>query len=191
MLSAYSPRICIPLPASLSIERPEQLPEIVHYHDPAMLVFTDFSRVYPVTISTGRTIDYALQKMKNAGVRLLLVVDNQHHMIGLLSADQVMGDDPIRLARHKKLDHNQITVAMLMQPQKNIQVLEMSHLRDARVGHIVATLHDLEQKYLVVVDKGMVSGLFSANQISRQLGRDILEAEQPAHTLAEMVHTIR
>lgn len=191
MQSAYSPRDCILLRANLSIERPEQLPELVHYHDPAMLVFTDFSRVLPVTITTGRTIDYALQKMKNSGVRLLLVVDNQHRMIGLLSADQIMGDDPIRLAEDRQLDHSQITVGMLMQPQQRIQVLELSHLRDARVGHIVATLHALEQKYLLVVDNGMVSGLFSANQISRQLGEDILEAEKPAHTLAEMVHTIR
>ena len=190
MQPAYTPRDCIPLQTNLPIERPEQPPELVHFHDSAMQVFTDFTRVYPVTITADRTIDYALHKMKNSGVRLLLVVDKKHHMIGLISAYQIMGDDPVRLAQDRQLDHSQITVGMLMQPQKDIKVLELSHLRDARVGHIVATLHQLEQKYMIVVDQGNVSGLFSANQISRQLGRKILQEEMPAHSLAEMVHSI-
>ena len=190
MQPAYTPRDCIPLEANLAIERPEQPPELVHFHDSAMQVFTDFTRVYPVTITADRTIDYALHKMKNSGVRLLLVVGKKHHMIGLISAYQIMGDDPVRLAQDRQLDHSQITVGMLMQPQKDIKVLELSHLRDARVGHIVATLHQLEQKYMIVVDQGNVSGLFSASQISRQLGRKILEEEMPAHSLAEMVHSI-
>lgn len=190
MQPAYTPRDCIPLQTNLPIERPEQPPELVHFHDSAMQVFTDFTRVYPVTITADRTIDYALHKMKNSGVRLLLVVNKKHHMIGLISAYQIMGDDPVRLAEDRQLDHSQITVAMLMQPQSDIKVLELSHLRDARVGHIVATLHQLEQKYMIVVDQGNVSGLFSASQISRQLGRKILEEEMPAHSLAEMVHSI-
>jgi len=55
-----------------------------------MQVFTDFTRVYPVTITPDRTIDYALHKMKNSGVRLLLAVDKKHRMIGLISADKIM-----------------------------------------------------------------------------------------------------
>jgi len=190
MQPAYTFRDCIPLQTNLQIEHPEEPPELVHFHDSAMLVFTDFSRVYPVTITPDRTIDYALHKMKNLGVRLLLVVDKKHRLIGLISADKIMGDDPVRLAEDKQLDHSQITVAMLMQPQRDIQVLESSHLRDARVGHIVATLHHLEQKYVLVVDHGAVNGLFSASQISKQLGRNILQEEMPAHSLAEMVHSI-
>ncbi len=190
MQPAYIPRDCVPLQANLRIERPEEPPELVHFHDSAMLVFTDFARVCPVTITADRTIDYALHKMKNSGIRLLLVVDKKHRLTGLISADKIMGDDPIRLAEDKQLDHSQITVAMLMQPRRAIQVLESSHLRDARVGHIVATLHRLEQKHVLVVDHGTVSGLFSASQISKQLGRNILQEEMPAHSLAEMVHSI-
>jgi len=190
MQSAYSPRHCIPLQPNLPIERPEEPPELVHYHDPAMLVLTDFSRVCPVTTSADRSIECALQSMKNAGVRLLIVVDSNQRMIGLISADRIMGDEPVRLAEDMQLDHSKITVGMLMQPQKDIKVLELHHLRDARVGHIVATLHDLEEKYVLVVDHGVICGLFSSSQISRQLGRNILEEELPAHSLAEMVHTI-
>jgi predicted transcriptional regulator len=41
-----------------------------------MLVLTDFSRVYPVTTTVDRSIEHALQTMKNAGVRLLIVIDS-------------------------------------------------------------------------------------------------------------------
>ena len=186
----YTPRDYIALAENLAIDHPQEPPELVHYHDSAMTVFTDFSRVRPVTVTPDIAIDTALEMMKNAGVRLLLVTDTDAHMIGLISADRIMGDRPVRLAKDRGIDRGDITVEMVMQPQSRVKVLERSHLRDARVGHIVATLAQLEQKHMIVVDHGKVSGLFSATQISRQLGSNILQAEMPAHSLAEMLHTL-
>ena len=186
----YTPRDYIALAENLAIDHPQEPPELVHYHDSAMAVFTDFSRVRPVTVTPDIAIDTALEMMKNAGVRLLLVTDTDGHMIGLISADRIMGDRPVRLAKDRGIDRGDITVEMVMQPQSHVKVLERSHLRDARVGHIVATLTQLEQKHMLVVDHGKVSGLFSATQISRQLGSNILQAEMPAHSLAEMLHTL-
>ncbi|GMQ83639.1 MAG: hypothetical protein BMS9Abin06_0374 [Gammaproteobacteria bacterium] len=189
MKSDYTPRECIHLPVNLPIEHPVDPPELVHYHDSAMLVFTDFSRVRPVTVGADIAIDAALEMMKNASIHLLLVIDADGHMIGLISADHILGDGPVRLAESGRIDRGEITVSMLMKPQERVKVLEQSHLRDTRVGHIVATLTQLEQKHILVVDNGKVSGLFSASQISKQLGSDILQAEAPAHSLAEMLHT--
>jgi CBS-domain-containing membrane protein len=190
MLPDYGPRETVTLSANLPLEHPDELPEIVHMNDPAMLVLTDFSRVHPVTIRADRSIEYALCKMRSLNVRLLIVVDQNQHMLGLISAYQILGSDPVRLERSNKLDHKQVTVKMLMQPANQICALDIHHLRDARVGHIVATLHDLEQIYLLVVDNGVIRGLFSASQISKQLGRDIMDLEEPAHSLAELIHEI-
>lgn len=190
MLPDYSPRQTITLPADLRLEHPEGLPELVHLGDPAMLVFTDFCRVRPVTITADKTIDHALQKMKKSGIRLLVVIDENHHMVGFISAYQILGDKPVRLEEANRVNHSQITVGMLMKPRTQIRVLELRHLRDAKVGHIVSTLHDLEQLYLLVVDKDMISGLFSASQISRQLGSSIIDLQEPAHSLAELIHAI-
>jgi hypothetical protein len=79
---------------------------------------------------------------------------------------------------------------MIMTPQAHTRVLQMSHLRDARVGHIIATLHQLEQRHILVVDDDSVRGLFAADQISLQLGRDVMDIEVPAHSVAEMLQTI-
>ena len=190
MLPDYSPRDTVTLPADLTLEHPERPPELVHLGDPAMLVFTDFSRVSPATIGADSTIETALSQMKRLNVRLLIVVDPQRHMIGLINAYHIMGSAPVRLETVDQLDHGQVTVKMLMQPASQIRALEIQHLRDARVGHIVATLKDLEQLYLLVVDDRVIRGLFSASQISKQLGRDIIDLEEPAHSLAELVREI-
>jgi len=190
MLPDYGPRETVTLSANLPLEHPDELPELVHLNDPAMLVLTDFNRVHPATIGADRSIEYALCKMRSLNVRLLIVVDQNKNMVGLISAYQILDSEPVRLEQVDKLDHGQVTVKMLMQPANQIRALEIHHLRDARVGHIVATLHDLEQIYLLVVDNGVISGLFSASQISKQLGRDIMDLEEPAHSLAELIHEI-
>jgi hypothetical protein len=79
---------------------------------------------------------------------------------------------------------------MLMEPRTRIQVLDFNQLHDAKVGHIVATLHHIEESYLLVVDEGVISGLFSASQISKQLGRNIMDLQEPAHSLAELIREI-
>jgi len=191
MLPDYGPRETVTLSAHLPLEHPDELPELVHLNDPAMLVLTDFSRVRPVTIRADRSIEYALCKMRSLNVRLLIVVGQKQHMLGLISAYQILGSDPVRLEKADRLDYKQVTVKMLMQPAKRIRALEMCHLRDARVGHIVATLHKLQQVYLLVVDNGVIRGLFSASQISKQLGRNIMDLEEPAHSLAELIHEMR
>jgi CBS-domain-containing membrane protein len=187
MLAAYKPRDTVILESELCVERPIEPPELVRLSDPAMLVFTDFASVCPETITTDKTIKEALHKMKCLGIRLLIVVNEKKHMIGLLSAYQVMGADPIRLGVHDRMDHSQVTVGMVMQPGNQIKMLDIHHLRDAKVGHIVATLNHLEQYYLLVVENNTVRGLFSASQVSRQLGKNILDLERPAHSLAEVI----
>jgi len=188
MISDYAPRACVPVREHMSIEHPEDLPELVHYSDNALLVFTDFTRVVPVMTGTDTSINIATKQMKNAGVRLLLVVDKAGKLVGLISADDIMGDRPIRIAKDHGIDHSDVTVAMLMKPLAKILALDMEHLRDAKVGHIVATLLELEQKHLLVMDGDVVSGLFSASQISRQLGLNLMDGVNPAHSLAEMLH---
>jgi CBS-domain-containing membrane protein len=178
------------MPADLAIERPEELTELVHLNDPAILVFTDFCRVHAVTITADKTIDYALEQMKNSDIRLLLVVDKKKHMIGLINAYRILGAEPVKLGEASRMVRSQIKVAMLMEPRNRIKVLDMSHLRDAKVGHIIATLHSIDEYYLLVVEENIIRGLFSVSQISKQLGRGIIDLQEPAHSLAGLIRAI-
>jgi CBS domain-containing protein len=191
MKDDFAPRDTIPLSSGIVVTHPDELPELVHVNDPAAAVFTDFNREQPATIRPDVCIDDALKQMKHSGNCVLLVVDEDQCLLGEISADDIMGDKPVRLTESTGMNHNQIAVKMIMTPVDKVRVVEIEHLRDARVGHIIATLHALESRHVLVVEKGSsVRGVFSAAQIGRQLGRNIMDDEVPAHTLAEIVHSL-
>ena len=190
MKGEYAVRITITLPPNTTVIHPDELPEIVHLDDPARTVFTDFTKEHPVTIKPDASIDQALEQMKHSGICVLLVIDEDKRLLGEIIADDLMGDKPVRMAESTGLHHSEITVEMMMIPREQVRVLEIEHLRDARVGHIIATLHALESRYVLVIDNGSICGLFAAGQMSRQLGRNIMDEEVPAHSLAEIVHTL-
>lgn len=190
MKDDFAPRHTIALPPNTPVIHPEELPELVHFDDPATAVFTDFTREHPVTIRPDDSIDYALEQMKHAGICVLLVIDEDQRLLGEIIADDIMGDKPVRLAESAGIEHSDITVKMMMIPREQVRALEFEQLRDACVGHIIATLHALESRYVLVMENGSIRGLFAAGPISQQLGRNIMDEEVPAHSLAEMVHSL-
>ena len=190
MKDKFAPRITITLPSNTRVTHPDELPELVHFDDPAVTVFTDFTKEHPVTIKPDVSIDYALDQMKHSGLCVLLVLDEKQRLLGEIIADDIMGDKPVRLAESNGMDHGEITVEMMMIPRKKVRVLEIEHLRNACVGHIIATLHALESRYVLVLENDSIRGLFAAGPISRQLGRNIMDVEVPAHSLAEIVHAL-
>lgn len=187
----FAARDTVPLSPGTVVTHPDELPELVHLNDPAAAVFTDFSREQPATVRPDVSIDLALEQMKHSGNCVLLVVDEDQCLQGEITADDIMGDKPVRLTESTRMSRNQITVKMIMTPASEVRVLEIEHLRDARVGHIIATLHALESRHVLVAENGSsIRGVYSAAQISRQLGRNVIDDESPAHTLAEIVHSL-
>lgn len=196
MSQSYVSLSHMPLASGSPIVRPAALPGRVRMDSPATEVMTDFDSVWAVTTSPEVSADIALETMKREGVRLLLVTGDDDTVIGLVTATDILGDKPIRIARESGVARAEITVAQIMTPQSAIQVLNMVNVRNAQVGHIVATLHSLERQHAVVVDvdqetsRHRVRGLFSTSQVSKQLGRDVSEVMAAAHSLAEIRHEI-
>jgi len=179
-----------------SFVRPPELPEIVHLDSPATDVMTDFRFVKPVTVEPRVPIDDALEKMKRAGVRLLLVTDDRDDIIGLVTARDIMGEKPIKIVQESRAPRAEIRVEQVMTPQARITGLNMVSVRNARVGHIVETARQLERQHVLVLEvddeSGLqrVRGLFSTSQIGKQLGVDLTQEIGSAHSLAEIQHEI-
>ncbi len=186
----------IHLQPEVTFERPAEPPEIVHWDSPAVEVMTDFRRVRPITVSPAVSIDTALDRMKRAGVRLLLVIDEHEQIIGVITARDIQGERPVKLVQETRIPHAAIRVQTIMTPQPEIVGLNMISVRNALVGHIVETLRALERQHVLVLEldevtKGQrVRGLFSTSQIRWQLGENINADIPPAHSLAEMQHEI-
>ena len=191
MLRDYSPLVSSMLQEGVGYAQPTQVvPEQVTLDDAAAGVMTDLNRVTAVIILPGDTVDEAHRRMMQRGVRLLLVVDQDRKVLGLITATDILGEKPVLAASERGLRREEVMVRDVMTPQERLEVLAMTDVRAAKVGHVVATLQKAGRQHAVVVDHdGMgrqtVRGLFSATQIARQLGVAILTSEV-ARTFSEI-----
>ncbi|OGA22468.1 MAG: hypothetical protein A3I02_03220 [Betaproteobacteria bacterium RIFCSPLOWO2_02_FULL_67_26] len=190
-LRDYSPMSAALLQPGVGYAQPSQVvPEKAALDDPAVNVMTDLTRVTAVIILPGDTVDEAHRRMMQRGVRLLLVVDQDRKVLGLITATDILGEKPVLAASERGLRREEVMVRDIMTPQERLEVLAMTDVRAAKVGHVVATLQKAGRQHAVVVDHdGMgrqtVRGLFSATQIARQLGVAILTSEV-ARTFSEI-----
>ncbi len=181
-----------PLPGGISYFEPsQQLPAQVKDHSPAILVMTDLRQQIAITIEPNVSIDWALQRMKTAGVRLLFVVNTAKSVLGLITATDIQGEKPLQFHQELHLRYEEIMVRDIMTPQPQLQVLHMEDVMKASVGDIVATLKSVGRHHALVLDEDAhsgqpaIRGLFSISQISKQLDRLIVTTEV-AHTFAEV-----
>ena len=157
----------------------------------ALEVMTDFARMQSVTISPEASLFAANETMVARGVRLLLVVDEQQALLGILSTSDTLGERPMQLLHQGKGTLFELTVNDLMHPIGEIDILTFTEVRHASVGDIVATLKALGRQHLLVstVDSAtgrqQMRGMFSATQIGRQLGVEVQPMEL-ARTFAEV-----
>lgn len=192
MADAFATLSHIPLKSGTYFEHPPELPRLVHLDSPALEVMTDLRVVHALTIAPSASIDEALEKMKVRGVRLLLVTADDGAIVGLVTAKDIQGEKPIKLAQTSRIPHSAITVGEVMTPQDSIEVLNMLSVRNAQVGHIVATLKALARQHALVVQvdpetkEQRVRGIFSTSQISKQLGVNAAEIVSRDATLAEI-----
>jgi CBS-domain-containing membrane protein len=145
---------------------------------PALSVMTDFKTVTAYTIPPLESIEMARSRMIHHGVRSLLVADDQNHILGVITANDLSGERPMRVIQIQGIRHADVLVKDIMTPRERLEVICIEDLGEAKVGDIVATLHSQGRQHALVAerqsDQGQVlRGLFSTSQIGRQLGTPI------------------
>ena len=143
-----------------------------------------------IIILPADTVDEAHSRMIQRGVRLLLVVDENRNVLGVVTATDILGEKPVQVAVQRGSRRGEIQVRDIMTPQERIEVLDMAAVRGAKVGHVVATLRKAGRQHAVVVERDRqgrqtVRGLFSATQIARQLGVEHTDDRGGAYVLRD------
>ena len=191
MVRDYSAINPVSLESDIGYAQPTQaVLERVGIASPAIDVMTDFTRVTAVIILPGDTVDEAHRRMIQRGVRLLLVVDADRRVHGLVTANDVLGEKPVKTAVHQGVHRSDVQVRDIMTPRTALEALDFRDIESVTVGHIVSTLKAAGRQHTLVVDhdaKGRqrVRGVFSATQIARQLGVAIT-TEAVARTFADI-----
>jgi len=171
-------------------------PELrVQASSPATDVMTDLSRVVAVTTTAGANIDEARQAMIRHGVRALFVVDDARVILGVITADDILGERPIQIAQDRGVRHADVLVRDVMTPADLLEAMELQDVRQVRVGDIVETLKSSGRQHALVTESGSgdatsatrtVRGIFSLTQIARQLGLPPQIGRDIARTFAEI-----
>lgn len=185
------------VPGALSFD-PEP-PDHATPDTPALALLTDLAHGPRVSVYPDDKIDAAVALMKRAGVRMAFVVANadaSHTPIGLVTATDLLGEQPLQIAAGSPLQRRDLHVRDLMEPLDRWQVIDMATARAARLGHVVATLQAIGRRHLVVVQQRpsglVVRGVFSATRIERALGTPIgsgTRARSFADVGAALAHT--
>ena len=176
MLRDYASLPFQSLQAGAGYAQPTQsVPERVGLEDPALQVMTDLKAVTAVIVLSGDPLDEAHRRMLQRGVRLLLVIDQNRQVVGVITAADILGEKPMQVTVHRGIRREELLVRDVMTPREQLEVLDLEAVRTGRVGHIVATLKNSGRQHAMVVEQDRhgrqtVRGLFSATQIARQLG---------------------
>lgn len=169
-------------------------PKMVNANSPAVEVMTDLKQVPVATIDAETPIETALINMISRGVRSLMVVEGDS-VVGLITARDLQGERPMQVVQGRGLKYGEILVKHIMTKRESIEVLEMSDVLNAKVGHILSTLKHAGRQHALVTDKEpesgrqMIRGIYSLSQIARQMGLPI-QATELAKTFSEIESVI-
>lgn len=185
-INKYTPLNLVPISGGncgvMDVNRPHTF---VTAESPAIDVMTDLTRVKAATIRPDIPLPEATQNMIRRGVRSLFVLDDADAMVGLLCADQVLGEAPIKLAHERGSSPTELIARDLMVATDRVEAVKFEDVERSNVGQIASTLKRSGRHHLLVVEedesgKVLVRGLFSATQLARQLGVSL-----PSGTIAQ------
>jgi CBS domain containing-hemolysin-like protein len=165
-------------PAGTTFSQPSTF-TLVRAESPALCVMTDLKQVSAATIAPEATLTQATQTMISRGVRLLLVVDRDEEVLGLITARDTQGEKPIQLIQERGGKFSDLLVKDLMCPRDRIELIDAAEVLRAQVADIVETLKQTKRQHAIVGERDAISGqvrirgIFSATQIGRQLGAAI------------------
>lgn len=170
---------------------PHAFPEILHLEDPAIQGMVDYTLMGPETVSADASIDDALLEMKQHDRRILLVMDSEHQLMGIITAEEIQGSKPYQIMEEKRVKRGEIHVRSLMIPKHKIAALNLTDVHHAKVGHIIATMNESGQHFILVQEtnahtgKHVIRGVFSASRINKVLG-PVVASIGEAHSIVEL-----
>ena len=154
MRGLYRPLETSLLGPDTTYQHPEQhLPMNLTPDSPAIDVMTDLRRVAAQAVSTFCGIDQATERMKNAGVRLLFVINQSYEIQGILTSQDILEEKVVKYMNAHNTRREDVTARDLMTPQGQVEVLQMYDVARATVGDIIRTFKQMGRQHALVVEE--------------------------------------
>jgi signal-transduction protein with cAMP-binding, CBS, and nucleotidyltransferase domain len=160
----------------------------VSMDSPAYSVMTDLTRVEAVTIGPHESLFQANRRMITMGVRLLMVVDNDNQVMGLITTTDINSEKPLSVVKEKSTNYNALQVDDIMIHYDKLEVLFWRDVVSAKVGDIAETLKRVGRRHAIVVDgeedAQIIRGIFSSSQLARATGEEVDTSAKTANFAA-------
>lgn len=189
----FSPKPLIQLGSTPSLVVPKK--PSLSPQSPATSVLTDFSQVVPQWVDGDSPVDQAHQKMRDAGVRLLFVMDSHEHCIGVITAKEIIGKRRINIAmQQRQLSREDITAEMIMTPWHQLSAMPLNQLSSLSIEDLVISRESLTDQHLLIIEhddhhEPSIRGIVSASDIQAAIGKTI-NAIPRAQSFADICHVI-
>jgi len=158
--------------AKLRLPNEQETP--VAPEDAAVRVMTDFAAQQAVTVMEHVSIDDALQLMKAAGVRALVVMRDDA-VAGVITSYDIQGERAFRFQQSaSNMRHKDVEVGDIMTPWEQVHVIDWRELTRMHVREVVVAFRGFAGTHLVVVERASdsmtVRGVISRTRIAHLLG---------------------
>lgn len=171
----------------------QQLPMKLTPDSPAIDVMTDLRRVASQAVSSFCSVDQATERMKNAGVRLLFIINQSYEILGILTSQDILEEKVLTYMNTHNTRREDVTVRDLMTPQTRVEVLQMYDVARATVGDLIKTFKQMGRQHALVVEeidgKQTIRGILSTTQIAKQTGIQV-DTSEYAGSFAELQASI-
>ena len=158
-------------------------------HDSALSLLTDLHHSACVVASHQDGLDQTLHLMMRAGVRMVFVSGATGDLVGMVTADTILGERPVQKASSQLVHHRDLTLQDVMVPVTHWDTVDLAQVRTARLGDIAATMHEHGLRYLLVTQikqgETMLRGMFSARRLEMAMSTTI-EPDLHSRSFAEL-----
>jgi DeoR family transcriptional regulator, catabolite repression regulator len=152
---------------------PENYQEI-NLNSPAMLALTDFKKHKPFVIEEDVSAHKTEQLMRNAHVRLKIVVDKTSNFLGIVGLTDIHHQEIMKkvASGHK---HGELLVTDFMHPKADLKAIDFADLKNANVGDLLETLKTNGERHCLVIDRDQhhIRGVVSSSDLVRMLKLNI------------------
>ncbi|RLA08547.1 MAG: hypothetical protein DRQ51_01855 [Gammaproteobacteria bacterium] len=165
----------------------------VNLESPAIDIMTDFKLINPISVVENISLEDARLRMKAVKVRLMVVVDISSNIVGIVTSVDLFGEKPVQLSQQERIGFSELKVRQIMTKTINITAIDISEIKKANVGDIIATLEPLHRHHTLITqsdnntNEQFLRGIISTTQIARQLGLDPKKIMSRATSLQKII----
>ncbi len=172
------------------LARPPRSHEITA-DSPAMEIFTDFSEHKPLVIDSSTSAVEAETLMHKTHLKLIVVVDESEHFLGIVSLDDLNSQSFIRKLS-EGYQRSDLLVTDFMKPKSQLKAFDYSELFTAKIHDIIDAQKSSGEQLCLVIDREMhqIRGIFSSNEIAKRLDIPVKIEKTPtfAHIFKAIGH---